>query len=754
MYATKLDDSNRLSSVSCPSASLCVGVGGAEEIVTSTDPTGGASRWSPVHLDGFNELQGVSCVSASLCVAVDNQGDVLASTDPTGGASRWSITHLEGLPAGSRSLLGLSCVSGGSGPLCAALDSAGDVVTSTDPTGGSGSWTLSDVDGESHMTGISCPSAELCVAGDSAGNVLTSTDPTGAGSWTVTVVDVHAIRSVSCSTESLCVAIDAAGNALTTTEPTMGKSAWSVAHIDPAEDLRSVFCTTGLCMALGGHGDALSTGDPTTGPAGWLTAHVDGANPVLLSVACPSAEFCAAVDNDDDAISSTNPSGGETAWNTRPLGPQEGPLLGLACPSTTLCVGAGESAVYTAINPASFTSTWTKELEYVLPAPDFVEGEEIFGPFAALSCASASLCVASLDSYDEYDELLTSTGPLGGKTAWASVAEGRIVGDGNSPPPDDEDPILGVSCASESLCAAVDLAGNVLTSTEPGSREAVWTRTPVDTNPLMGISCPSTQLCVAVDRAGNLLTSAEPTGGAAAWRVTDIDPGNRPTAVSCAAESVCVAVDAAGNTITSTNPTGGSGAWSVVPVDPGHALTSVSCTPAGLCVAVDNAGYAVTDTFPPSIEGGGGGQGDGGATAGGGATDVAVASPSSPPPSASSDALQVLHVRVKGTTIILTFRTPGPGTIAVRALTTAGGSASREKPRQHRKVTYATASTTVSEARTKTLAIKPRRSALRALKSARRVRVLVRVTFTTRDGVRQTESVSTTVALHAGHHSA
>src|SRR5437588_11249404 len=37
---------------------------------------------------------------------------------------------------------------------------------------------------------VSCPSASLCVAGNSAGNVVTSTNPTGgAGAWTISHVD-------------------------------------------------------------------------------------------------------------------------------------------------------------------------------------------------------------------------------------------------------------------------------------------------------------------------------------------------------------------------------------------------------------------------------------------------------------------------------------------------------------------------------------------------------------------------------------
>ena len=42
------------------------------------------------------QLDGVSCPSSGLCVAVDGAGDVVTSTNPTGGASAWTVTDVEG----------------------------------------------------------------------------------------------------------------------------------------------------------------------------------------------------------------------------------------------------------------------------------------------------------------------------------------------------------------------------------------------------------------------------------------------------------------------------------------------------------------------------------------------------------------------------------------------------------------------------------------------------------------------------------
>jgi hypothetical protein len=46
--------------------------------------------WSVADVDGSNALNAVSCASESLCVATDKSGNVVTSTNPTAGASAWS----------------------------------------------------------------------------------------------------------------------------------------------------------------------------------------------------------------------------------------------------------------------------------------------------------------------------------------------------------------------------------------------------------------------------------------------------------------------------------------------------------------------------------------------------------------------------------------------------------------------------------------------------------------------------------------
>ena len=93
---TNVDGTHTLYGVSCATASLCVAVDDAGNVVTSTDPTGGAAKWTAANVDGSNSLRDVSCPSTSLCVAVDNVGNVVTATDPTGGSAAWTAASVDG----------------------------------------------------------------------------------------------------------------------------------------------------------------------------------------------------------------------------------------------------------------------------------------------------------------------------------------------------------------------------------------------------------------------------------------------------------------------------------------------------------------------------------------------------------------------------------------------------------------------------------------------------------------------------------
>jgi len=116
--------------------------------------------------------------STSLCVATGADGGLdgfYASTDPAGGAATWSFSETD---LGSL-ISGVSCASVS---LCVAVDQTRDILTSTDP-GRSGSWhhipEPANGDQIKGITGISCASAHLCVGADLFGLAFVSTDPRG-----------------------------------------------------------------------------------------------------------------------------------------------------------------------------------------------------------------------------------------------------------------------------------------------------------------------------------------------------------------------------------------------------------------------------------------------------------------------------------------------------------------------------------------------------------------------------------------------
>ncbi len=208
-----------------------------------------------------------------------------------------------------------------------------------------------------------------------------------------------------------------------------------------------------------------------------------------------------------------------------------------------------------------------------------------------VSCASASLCVA----VDHEGHALASTDPAAGAAAsW------------NSREIDGKTPLTGISCPSTSLCVAVDHEGHALASTDPAAGAAAsWNSREIDgKTPLTGISCPSTSLCVAVDHEGHALASTDPAAGAAAsWNSREIDGKTPLTGISCPSTSLCVAVDHEGHALASGEPAGG-GAWPASPIDLAGGLVAVSCAPApaGVCVAVDGERdvLASGDPAPPS----------------------------------------------------------------------------------------------------------------------------------------------------------
>ena len=573
---TNVDGNNGLDAVSCPTTSFCAATDFAGNVLTSTNPAGGAGSWTVTDVDGSNALLSISCPSASLCVASGGSDDasLFTSTNPTGGASAWTQVAV------GHYVQSMSCPSTS---LCVAGDNDGDILTSTNPTGGSGAWSTASVSGSS-IRGISCPTTALCVATSVGVGVITSTNPTGgAGAWSVADVDAgNVLYGVSCSTASLCVASDGAGNIVTATAPTGGTGAWTAAHVDGSNTIPAVACQgVTLCVAAdaGPGGDVVTSATPTAGSSAWTVSQVDGHDP-LYAVSCGAANLCAAVDWAGNVRVATDPTGGPSAWVSTHL---VAPLLyTISCYSSALCVaGSSSGSVAISTAPAAGAAAWHV---FSVDSGNFI---------ASMSCPSASLCVGG----DLDGDIVTSKDPAGGASSW-SVSH---VDAGNE--------IVGMSCPSASLCVGVDSAGDVLSSTNPSGGASAWSVGKVDTNPIMSVSCPSTALCVASDSRGDIVSSPNPTGGPGFWDASTIDGSRILYSVSCASTTSCTAVDNDGNVLLSSNPAAGSGAWTAEHVYsgayvPNNGLYSVSCPSTTFCAASgDTPSITVSSALVPTISG-------------------------------------------------------------------------------------------------------------------------------------------------------
>jgi hypothetical protein len=532
----------------------------------------GSLTWStPVATDHeppalYNRLASVSCPRSSLCVAGDNTGDVLVSTDPTGGYAAWRTFH---------------------------IDSTRTVY---------GTTTLS----------VSCASSSLCLAGDGNGNVLVSSNPTGGSSaWKAVHVSPSAIGSggcdsglvcggTTCVAPSLCLAVDGFGNVITSTDPTAGAGKWMASNLSPDAVLSAVTCASGsLCVAFGfTHtstgtvvGELFTSTDPIGGAGAWRLVQLPGTYG-LEGGSCPSASLCVAFDNNGDLISSSDPTGGAGAWQLARVDPD--PVVGLSCPSASLCVAVdADGRILTSTDPSGGPGAWTiTGVSHIITATT---------PFTGVSCPSTSFCAA----VDSDANAVTSTDPAGGAGSWAAA---HIKG-GN--------PLVAISCPSESFCGALDSDGFILTARHPATAAGKWAAASGvgDTD----ISCPTASLCASTGTDGVIATSTNPGDGSNTW-VTDatlpssqsfgLSTYSPATSISCPSAALCVAVghgaacgvgcfpSGPGYVATTTNPAGGPAAWSAGVLPGVGALTGVSCSLSGLCVAIDDSGDIASSTRP------------------------------------------------------------------------------------------------------------------------------------------------------------
>ncbi len=203
--------------IACVSNKFCVALGYNSAVFApmwrTTKPTGGSSDWKvsyfprlPLHNGSFSN---VTCPSISLCVGVGSRGWVGVLRHPTRAGSTWKVSKLRG---GASVPEGLSCPTVS---FCitfyapAASDSATRTMYTT--TDGAKSWKRTAFG--LGVEDVSCGSPSFCVAigvvGISGGHpktqsYITTTPTAGPSGWKVFPAGSD-LEAVSCPSTRLCV---------------------------------------------------------------------------------------------------------------------------------------------------------------------------------------------------------------------------------------------------------------------------------------------------------------------------------------------------------------------------------------------------------------------------------------------------------------------------------------------------------------------------------------------------------------------
>jgi hypothetical protein len=303
-------------SVSCPSASLCVG-GEGGHIQTSATPAT-ASSWVDKTVAGSDSLSGLACPAASLCVAGDTSGNLLVSSHPTGGAwKQTAFQHAIGSSQGNQNagIYGLQCVTR---TLCLVLVTGGQPPASP----GQGGGVLYAVnpmriprslhrlairiphnrDSLPPMDAINCPTRSRCVVFTELGSLLASSTPAKAATWKP--VKRSPLWGASCASAATCIAAGAPGRVFSVTTHRGHVSRGAVEDIDGSANLTGIACAAGpFCAVLDDTGEVLTSTHPTTVAGTWQRSSTG--DPELDQIACPTARECLAVDTNGNLVAGT-----------------------------------------------------------------------------------------------------------------------------------------------------------------------------------------------------------------------------------------------------------------------------------------------------------------------------------------------------------------------------------------------------------------------------------------------------------------
>jgi hypothetical protein len=293
-----------ITGISCPTASLCVVVDLNGNVLTTATPDRPRS-WKRFLVDGRAPLDAVSCSSPTFCAAVDTNGDVVTSTHPIAGPAAWTIVQIRpAVPfAGTPMSVPLTAISCPSSHLCVTGDDfPREIITTTDPAGGSAAW--NDGIGIGHaysadgLVSVSCSSTRFC-ATVSDDSVHASTDPTGPSSSKLRIN--NSLEAISCGSRTLCLAVvggqenGGPGGVWRSTNPAARRPRWALALQDSNQQFAVACRGRGLCVATDSAGLVMMSAHPAAAHPAWQTRRVDATN-VMSAISCPTVRLCVAAD--------------------------------------------------------------------------------------------------------------------------------------------------------------------------------------------------------------------------------------------------------------------------------------------------------------------------------------------------------------------------------------------------------------------------------------------------------------------------
>ncbi len=270
-------------------------------------------------------LQDVACPSATMCIAVGGSGGhVLVSGD---GGITWSQ---KSIPT-KHYLYGVAC---SDSEHCAAVGDAGTAVFTKN---GGKSWSSGDTGVTVPLSGVSCPQALHCVAVGDNETVLATTD--GGQSWSKELSQFGVMDGVSCTTPTHCVAVtsDVDVSLVTNNGTAWTPSSAPFSALAVLKPANAVDCLGLDCVEVADHGLIAHSANGGTGWTAGTTPTVQNA----YATSCASTTFCVAVGADGLVLRSSD--GGATWSQVTP--PTAETLLGVSCSSTSACVAVGSGGM-------------------------------------------------------------------------------------------------------------------------------------------------------------------------------------------------------------------------------------------------------------------------------------------------------------------------------------------------------------------------------------------------------------------------